>query len=154
MRLLTLTLLLSTIGLAQPSATPNNTIAHSDTLPGTCGVGTLYHKSDWTASGKVYVCGTGNLWLQIAGGNGNAMSGTTSAIGGSLLSGGACTTAATLTITGATNAMAVVATPSADPGDGTYTKAYVSAADTVSVQVCIAVGGTPNSVTYNVRLIP
>ena len=77
----------------------------------------------------------------------------TTAMGGAPLLAGACTTAATVTITGVRSNMAVIATPSADPGDGSYTKAYVSADDTVSVQVCEPVAATPNSVTYNVRVI-
>ena len=80
------------------------------------------------------------------------LSGTTSAIGGSSLLAGACSSG-TVSITGARNTMGVIATPTSYPGDGTDWKAYVSADDTVTVKVCALVAVTPSSTTYRVRVI-
>ncbi len=80
------------------------------------------------------------------------LAGTTGSIGGSSLALGACTSG-TVSITGATTSMAVVASPTTYPGDGMVWRPYVSAAGTVTVKVCAAVAGTPTASTYNVRVI-
>ena len=80
------------------------------------------------------------------------LSGTSSAIGGGSLTAGTCASG-TAAVTGATTAMAVVATPVTYPGDGTDWSAYVSAADTVTVKVCALVVVTPVSSNYNVRVL-
>ncbi|HEY2470687.1 MAG TPA: hypothetical protein VGI45_23030 [Terracidiphilus sp.] len=81
--------------------------------------------------------------------------GTTASIGGSALTPGTCATG-TVTVTGATTSMAVVATPTSYPGDAFDWKAYVSSSNTVTVSVCtnLAAGGTPTASAYNVRVIP
>ena len=80
---------------------------------------------------------------------------TTSAIGGSALSAGACTTATTVTISGVTTSMVATASPAGTaPGSGFYWIAWVSASNTVTVEVCAAAAGTPTSTNYNVRVIP
>lgn len=80
--------------------------------------------------------------------------GTTTAIGGALLLAGACTAATTVTVAGVTVGMAVFVSPATgtDPGDGTYPKAFVSAANTISVKICSSalISLTPTSTTYNV----
>jgi hypothetical protein len=81
------------------------------------------------------------------------LSGTTASIGGSALALGACTSG-TVNVTGATNSMAVVATPATYPGDGMVWRPYVSSAGVVTVKVCAAVAGTPVASTYIVRVIP
>ena len=81
-----------------------------------------------------------------------ALTGATGSLGGSALAAGACS-GTTATISGATTAMAVVASPAADPGAGFYWPAFVSAANTVTVRVCAAAAGTPSASTYNVRVI-
>ncbi len=43
-------------------------------------------------------------------------------------------------------------TPVTYPGDGITWKAYVSAADTVTVKVCAIVDATPTASVYNVRV--
>lgn len=84
------------------------------------------------------------------------LSGTTAAIGGSLLAPGACV-AGTVTVTGATSAMTATASPSADPDStlstGIAIYSFVSSSNTVTVRICAIVSVTPASVTYNVRVI-
>jgi len=81
------------------------------------------------------------------------LSGTTGSIGGSALALGACTSG-TVNVTGATNSMAVVATPATYPGDGMVWRPYVSSPGVVTVKVCAAVAGTPAASAYIVRVIP
>lgn len=81
------------------------------------------------------------------------LTGTSGSLGGGALAAGACASG-TVSITGSTTAMSVVATPVTYPGDAIYWKAYVSAAGTVTVKVCAAIAATPTSSTYNVRVIP
>ncbi|WP_124825398.1 MULTISPECIES: hypothetical protein [unclassified Burkholderia] len=79
--------------------------------------------------------------------------GTTGSIGGSALAAGACATG-TATVSGATTGMAIVATPVTYPGAGfDWQRSYVSSANTVTVQVCADVAGTPTATTYNVRVL-
>lgn len=80
------------------------------------------------------------------------LSGTTGSIGGGLLTIGACTSGNT-TVTGATTSMTAVASPVTYPGDGSDWKAYVSAANTVTVKVCAIVALTPTASNYNVRVL-
>lgn len=74
-------------------------------------------------------------------------------LGGTLLTAGACDTPATVTITGAAVGMSIAVTPEASPGAGTFTQSWVSSANTVTVQVCESVAGTPTSRTYDLRVI-
>lgn len=80
------------------------------------------------------------------------LSGTTGSIGGSALLAGQCSTG-TVSITGATTGMAVVATPVTYPTTGNFWQAYVSSANTVTVAICAAVADTPTASTYNVRVL-
>jgi hypothetical protein len=80
------------------------------------------------------------------------LTGTSGSIGGSSLAAGACSSG-TVSITGATTAMGVVATPATYPGDGNYWNAYVSSSGTVTVKVCATVSGTPTASAYNVRVL-
>lgn len=86
-----------------------------------------------------------------------ALTGTTGSIGGSLLAAGGCSTG-TVSITGATTSMAAVASPAAgtnpDPGAlGVYWRARVSSTNTITVDICTPLAGTPTADTYNVRVI-
>jgi len=90
--------------------------------------------------------GTGNVQsTALQGLSGSA------AITGTALAAGACTTAVTATVTGATVGRIVVATPN----DGTILagsfsiRGSVSATNTVSLQVCAGIAGTPPTKTYN-----
>lgn len=78
--------------------------------------------------------------------------GTSSSIGGSALAAAACATG-TVSISGATTAMAVAVSPVANPGTGYVWEGYVSAAGTATVNVCAIAAGTPTATTYNVRVI-
>lgn len=80
------------------------------------------------------------------------LTGTTGNIGGGLLAAGACASG-TVTITGATVGMVAVANPTANPGSGVQWQAYVSSANTVTVQACVLLLLTPTATTYNVRVI-
>lgn len=81
------------------------------------------------------------------------LSGTSGSIGGSNLAQGACATG-TVTITGATTSMVVRVTPVTFPGTGFWWQGYVSATNTVTVQVCSALGAmnAPTASVYNVRV--
>lgn len=122
-----------------------------------------------TASMIVYTDGVTDVWpevssvtdflvsssLTVAGvpvlGRYSAVS---SSIGGGSLSQGSCAST-TVTVTGATTAMAVNVTPTTNPGDSFYWKGYVSAPNTVTVSVCAVVNSsTPTASTYNVRVLP
>lgn len=87
-----------------------------------------------------------------------ALVGTTGSIGGSLLAAGACSSATT-TVTGATTAMAVTASPAGgvDPTNGgilgVSIDPLITATDTVKVSVCSPIVGTPTAANYNVRVI-
>jgi hypothetical protein len=80
------------------------------------------------------------------------LSGSTGSIGGSLLAVGGCTSGS-VSIAGATTAMAVAVAPVTYPGDGMWWEGYVSSAGTVTVKVCAAVLGIPASSTFRVRVI-
>ncbi len=80
------------------------------------------------------------------------LTGTTGSIGGGVLLAGACASG-TATVASSTTAMAVIATPVADPGDGATWMGFVSTNGTVTVKVCAIVGLTPTATTYNVRVI-
>jgi len=88
------------------------------------------------------------------GGVGMPLAGTTGSIGGSALSAGQCASG-TVGIAGATTSMSVVVSPAGGviPGPGFVWRGYVSAAGTVTAQVCAMVAGTPSATTYNVRVI-
>jgi hypothetical protein len=81
------------------------------------------------------------------------LSGTTSSIGGGLLTVGSCTSG-TVAVTGATTGAAVLVTPVTYPGDGATWYGYVSSSGTVTVKVCVLVALAPTSTAYNVRVIP
>jgi hypothetical protein len=78
--------------------------------------------------------------------------GTTGSIGGGALLAAQCASA-TVTVNGATTAMAADATPNTYPGDGCVWNAQVTSANTVTVKVCAIVAITPTASTYNVRVI-
>ena len=84
----------------------------------------------------------------------NVLSGTTTTIGGSLLStAGTCTTA-TATVSGATTTMVAIANPSDGVHEGLVSVyAYVSGANTVSVDECAIAAVTPASRFYYIRVI-
>jgi hypothetical protein len=76
----------------------------------------------------------------------------TSAIGGGSLT-AACTSGA-VSVPGATTGMTAYAMPVTYPGDNVMWDAYVNAANSVTVKVCVAVGPTtPTSTVYNVRVV-
>lgn len=81
-------------------------------------------------------------------------SATSASLGGSNLATGACA-ANNTTVAGATTAMAVNATPTADPGTGFWWYGFVASANTVTVRVCSALGGmnAPTATTYKIRVI-
>lgn len=85
------------------------------------------------------------------------LTGTSGSIGGALLVAGGCSSG-TVTITGATTGMSSVASPAGgtnpDPGTlGVFWRSRVSAANTVTVDVCTVVAGTPTAATYNTRVL-
>ena len=82
-----------------------------------------------------------------------ALSGTTVSLGGSSLTAGTCSST-NVTITGATTSMVATASPVTYPGAPYFWNAYVSSANTVTVNVCAPIAGTPTASNYNVRVIP
>ena len=91
-------------------------------------------------------------WPDASGTVAFVLTGTSGSIGGSALSAGACASG-TVSVSGATTAMAVSVSPAADPGSGFAWMAFVSSSGTVTVRVCAIAAGTPASTTYNVRVI-
>ena len=79
---------------------------------------------------------------------------TTASVGGAALAVGACATGTT-SVSGATTSMAVSTSGAAglDPGGNYQVRSYVSAAGTVTTEVCAVVAGTPTAQTYNLRVI-
>jgi len=86
---------------------------------------------------------------------GFSLTGATGSIGGSQLQAGQCASG-TATVSGADTSMTAVASPSSNPladsNHGLSIWAFVSAANTVTVEVCAVVTTTPISTTYNVRV--
>lgn len=127
------------------TSTSNGTGAPS----GACISGSSYTDANtgyaWTCKASVWVLGATS----------GVMSGTTGSIGGGALLLGACASG-TATVTGATPGQVVIANTS----DGSFIggsfqeQANVSSSNTVTVNVCAVVAGTPSSKQYNVRVIP
>ena len=80
------------------------------------------------------------------------LSGTSVSIGGGALLAGAVATN-TVSITGVSVGMTVFVTPNTYPGDAIDWRAYVSAANTVTVVVSAIIAATPIASTYNVRVV-
>ena len=82
------------------------------------------------------------------------LSGTTGVIGGAALAAGACTTGAT-TVSGAAigTPVNVSASDGSLPSGLVMLRAAVTAANTVTVQVCAVGAVTPAAVSYNVRVV-
>jgi hypothetical protein len=115
-------------------------------------------------------CTSGSYWIDpIAGSTNNwrmcsngtlstlptattPLTGTTASIGGDLLAVG-CTNETTLTVTGATTAMACVISGTAGNPANVQPQCAVTAANTVTPQLCTAVAVTPTARTYNVRIL-
>jgi hypothetical protein len=83
-----------------------------------------------------------------------SLAGETAPIGGAALTAGACASG-TAQATGATTAMVALASAAGgvDAGPGFVPKAFVSAPDTVTVEVCALAAGTPAPTRYNVRVL-
>jgi hypothetical protein len=95
-----------------------------------------------------------NLGLGGASTQAAILSGTTSAISGTLTGVGTCTSATTVTIAGAATNMGVVVSPTTFPGASAQWFGWVSASNTVSIEVCSLLATlTLTSSTYNVRVI-
>lgn len=88
-------------------------------------------------------CATGQPALIVASAN-------TASIGGGALLAGACASG-TANIPGVSVTDTISATPQTYPGDAVFWKAYMSAANTVTVKVCAAVAATPTASVYGVR---
>ena len=86
-------------------------------------------------------------------GTSGVLTGTSSALGGSLLTTGTYAST-TVSISGATVGMAVMLTPTTYPGDGVDWRGYVSSSGVVTAKVCALAASTPTSSTYNIRVIP
>lgn len=83
---------------------------------------------------------------------GGILFGTSSAIGGGLLTVATCASG-TVNVAGASTGMAVSGSPVTYPGDGIQWQAYVSSAGVVTIKVCAMATLTPTSSVYNVRVI-
>jgi hypothetical protein len=84
----------------------------------------------------------------------STLGGTTSSIGGSSLTAGQAATG-TVTITGATTAMACVASAAGGTsvGTGFIPSCQITATNTATVSVTAVIAGTPTATTYIVRVI-
>jgi hypothetical protein len=81
-----------------------------------------------------------------------AFSGITTTIGGTALRAGQCI-AGTARVPEARIGMAVIATPSAYPGDGFAWRSYVSEQGIITVKVCAESPESPATSIYNVRVL-
>ncbi len=79
-------------------------------------------------------------------------SATSGSIGGSALSAG-CTSEGTLTVSGATTSMVCLMSGTGGNPANIQPQCSVTAANTVTLQLCTAVSVTPTAQTYNVRVI-
>lgn len=80
------------------------------------------------------------------------LSATSASIGGSALAAGACASG-TATVANSTTSMVIAVSPQTFPGAGFTWQGYVSAAGTVTVEVCAVVAATPTASLYNVRVV-
>ncbi len=83
----------------------------------------------------------------------SSLAGTTASIGGAPLAAGKCASGSAA-VNGATPKMAATASPASSPGDGFVWQAFVSRANTVTVNVCALASGTPTAAAYDVRVFP
>ena len=131
---------------ANQSITANQPITANAQIMSTVGTGT----APFSVMSRTPV---GNLTSQFA--QGLSLTGATGSIGGSQLNAGQCANG-TATINGTDTSMTAIASPSSSPfdssGHGLAIWAYVSATNTVTVEVCAIVTTTPKSITYNVRV--
>jgi hypothetical protein len=81
------------------------------------------------------------------------LTGTTGSLGGGALAAGACATGA-VTIAGASTGMRVGVTPAVDPGGSFIVRGSITSPNTVTVNVCAAIAGTPTATTYAVGVGP
>jgi hypothetical protein len=132
--------------IANQSITANQSVTANAQIISTLGNGT----APFSVSSSTAV---GNLTSQFA--QGLSLTGTTGSIGGSSLNAGQCASG-TVNIQGAGSAMTAVASPTSSPfdvsGHGLAIWAFVSNANTVTVEVCAIVLTTPTATTYNVRV--
>jgi hypothetical protein len=78
--------------------------------------------------------------------------GGVASLGGSSMTVGQ-TISATATVPGAATNMVAITQPFSNPGAGFLWQAYVSSANTVTVELTCVVAGTPANTSYNVRVI-
>jgi hypothetical protein len=115
--------------------------------PSTCSIGQLYWNS---TTSQFLICSAADTLQAIS----SSLSGVTGSIGGGALLLGGCASG-TATIAGATVGQVVLASAS----DGTVlggsfqVQASVTSSNTVTVNVCAVLAGTPSAKTYNVRVI-
>ena len=125
------------------------TVLLSNGSGGSTGTGTvLAQGSNNSTSILLYTDGVNGVWPEVA----TSLPGTSASLGGSSLGGGACSTT-TVSVPGATTAMAVAVSPVTYPGNNFYWRGYVSSAGTVTVGVCAQSFGTPTASVYNVRVL-
>lgn len=129
----------------------NATLTDGQLLIGNSATGT-FDAATLTAGSGISVTNSGGS-ITIATATPTILSGTTTPIGGSPLVQGACTSGVA-SVSLATTAMVVVATPATYPGDGIVWHGWVSASGTVTVSVCsMAAFLVPKVASYNVRVI-
>ncbi len=97
---------------------------------------------------------SGAQWISASSALG-LISTTTISIGGAALTAGNCTsTSVTINSATTTTGSIVDVSPQTYPGDGIFWKAYVSAANTVTVKACADTSTTPTASKYNIKYIP
>ena len=119
------------------------TYTRSDAAPAICSNMSPTMTGNWAFTNPVTVGGN-----QVA----QVLSATSSALGGSLLTVGSCSTT-NVTVTGAAVGNFVWVTPTTYPGNGVFWNAFIASANTVTVNVCAVLAITPISTTYVVRVL-
>lgn len=131
-----------------------------DIINGQQNVATFDSSGNWMLLNNVTIGGTLNVTSTITGQAGLALKSTkgtftTGSIGGGSLTAGTCASTTTALAAGITTSTAAfITTPTVDPGPDFYWETTLIASSSVSTRVCAAgITGTPNSSTYNVKII-
>ena len=106
---------------------------------GNVGIGTTTPASILDISGDITLEGASTI--------------VTASLGGSPLLAGACANVVTNVLGTIASTTVFMTTPQTDPGDGFFWNTIAASTTAVKTRVCASVAGTPQSSTYNVKLI-
>jgi len=146
----------TSLGVSTPAAVVGTTVRGTTSIQIASGTALTSQSS---SNSQAVTCPTGGSGAQYCSASGAwtlpsiPIATTTASIGGSLLSLG-CTNQSPMTVSGATTSMVCVMSGVAGNPANIEPQCSVSAANTVTPQLCTAVAVTPTAQTYNIRVIP